>query len=60
MFRLLFWALLFYLAYRVLRAALATKRSAPPDPIQGEQNNKPLDLSNQDVEDAKFEEVKKK
>ncbi|MDZ7267353.1 MAG: hypothetical protein ONB48_08495 [candidate division KSB1 bacterium] len=60
MLRLLFWALLFYLAYRVLRAALAGKRRAPSRPIQGGQSKPPLDLSRQDVEDAKFEEVRKK
>jgi hypothetical protein len=60
MFRLIFWALLIYLAYRVLRALFLHNRDSSATPVQGEHQNQPLDLSKMDVEDAKFQEVKKK
>lgn len=60
MFRLIFWALLCYLAYRVLRSLLRQSRPAAATPIRGESENQPLDLSKMDVEDAKFQEVNKK
>lgn len=60
MFRLIFWALLCYLAYRVLRVLLRQNRETTSTPIQGEHQNQPLDLSKMDVEDAKFQEVNKK
>ena len=57
--RFLFWALIVYLAYRIIKAlVLGSSRPAPPNQVQGKPKNRPLDLSNQDVEDAKFEEIK--
>ncbi|MCI0694092.1 hypothetical protein L0337_19055 [candidate division KSB1 bacterium] len=57
--RFLFWALLIYLAYRIIKAlVLGPSRQAPPSQVQGKPKNRPLDLSGQDVEDAKFEEIK--
>lgn len=59
MIRIIFYALLFYLIYQVLRVLFVPKPQ-PPDPrVQGRPQNQPLDLSNQLVEDAKFEEIKK-
>jgi hypothetical protein len=59
MIRILFYALLVYLAVQILRALLTPKPQ--PDPrVQGRPQNRPLDLSKQMVEDAKFEEIKKK
>ncbi len=59
MVRILFYALLVYLAVQVLRALFIPKPQ--PDPrAQGRPKNQPLDLSKQMVEDAKFEEIKKK
>jgi hypothetical protein len=59
MLRFLFWALIIYLAYRVINALVF---SAPPkhehDQVKGKPTNRPLDLSNMDVEDAKFQEIK--
>ena len=57
--RFLFWALLIYLAYRVIKALIfGTPGQAPPNQVKGKPRNRPLDLSGQDVEDAKFEEIK--
>jgi hypothetical protein len=57
--RFLFWALLIYLAYRVIKAlVLGSSRQAPPNQVRGKPKNRPLDLSGHDVEDAKFEEIK--
>jgi hypothetical protein len=57
--RFLFWALIVYLAYRIIKAlVLGPPRQAPPRQVQGKPKNRPLDLSGQDVEDAKFEEIK--
>jgi hypothetical protein len=57
--RFLFWALLIYLAYRIIKAlVLGPPRQAPPNQVQGKPKNRPLDLSNQDVDDAKFEDIK--
>lgn len=59
--RFLFWALLIYLAYRIIKAlVLGPPRQAPPNQVQGKPKNRPLDLSSHDVEDAKFEEIKEK
>jgi len=59
--RILFWALIIYLAYRVITRLVF---GAPPKPsenqIKGKPKNRPLDLSRLDVEDAKFEEIKGK
>ena len=57
--RILFYALLVYFAFQILRLLFVPKPQ--PDPrVQGRPKNQPLDLSKQMVEDAKFEEVKKK
>ncbi len=57
--RFLFWALIIYLAYRLIKAlVLGPSRPAPPNQVKGNPKNRPLDLSNLDVEDAKFEEIK--
>jgi hypothetical protein len=57
--RFLFWALLVYLAYRAIKAlVLGPPRPAPPDQVRGKPKNRPLDLSNLEVEDAKFEDIK--
>ncbi|MDZ7359732.1 MAG: hypothetical protein ONB46_03250 [candidate division KSB1 bacterium] len=57
--RFLFLALIIYLAYRVINALVF---GAPPkrehDQVKGKPRNRPLDLSNLDVEDAKFQEIK--
>ena len=62
MFRLLFYALLIYLAYHVLRLLLRSASSHPQSEgqVRGRQKQQSLDLSGMDVEDAKFEEIKKK
>ena len=62
MIRLFLYALLIYLAYRVLRLLLRGAGSSPQSEahVQGRQKQQTLDLSGADVEDAKFEEIKKK
>jgi hypothetical protein len=65
LFQFLLWTLLFYLLFKVLRL-LFVGRPAPRAPqqdhqsVNGQRQKKSLDLSNADVEDAKFHEVKKK
>ena len=57
--RFLFWALIIYLVYRVMKALVfGPPHATPPNRVQGKPKNRPLDLSSQDVEDAKFEEIK--
>jgi hypothetical protein len=59
--RLIFWALIVYLAYRLItRLVLGPPRRAEQNKVQGKAKNRPLDLSNLEVEDAKFEEIKEK
>jgi len=63
MIRFLFWLLVFYLLFRVLRQWVsrpAGKGAPPQPPVSGPPPQKILDLSNADIEDAKFHEVKKK
>ncbi len=59
MVRIIFFVLLFYLFYQILRSLFAQKPQPGPR-VQGRPTHKPLDLSKQMVEDAKFEEIKKK
>lgn len=59
MIRILFYVLLVYLAVQILRS-LFTPKPQPDPRVQGRPQNQPLDLSKQMVEDAKFEEIKKK
>ncbi len=59
MIRILFYALLVYLAVQILRAVFMPKPQTNAR-VQGRPKNQPLDLSKQVVEDAKFEEIKKK
>ncbi|HEX9652781.1 MAG TPA: hypothetical protein VGA99_03645 [bacterium] len=56
--RLLLYGIIFYLAYKILRALLHG-RSAPHSEVRGKSESKPtLDLRNQDVEDIDFKEIK--
>jgi hypothetical protein len=59
--RFLFWAAIIYLAYRVMRTLVF---GVPPkrkqNQVKGKPQNRPLDLSHLDVEDAKFEEIDEK
>jgi hypothetical protein len=59
--RFLFWAALVYLAYRVIRALVFSGPSKTgQDQVKGKNRNRALDLSNMNVEDAKFEEIDEK
>lgn len=62
MIRLLFYALLIYLAFQVLRLLMrrAAARAQSEAQVRGRQKQQSLDLSGMDVEDAKFEEIKRK
>jgi len=58
--RFLFFALVIYLAYRVIKVLVLGVPPARKEPhVQGKPKNRPLDLSNTQVEDAKFVEIKK-
>jgi hypothetical protein len=57
--RFLFWVLIAYLAYRLIKAlVLGPPTRQDQHKVQGKPKNRPLDFSRMDVEDAKFEEVK--
>lgn len=59
--RILFWAIVIYLAYRIINTlvfGLPPKRKQ--EQVKGRPQNRPLDLSQFDVEDAKFEEIDEK
>jgi len=65
LFQFVLWTMLFYLLFKVLRL-LFVGRTTPREPQQNPSgvdtppHKASLDLSNADVEDAKFHEVKKK
>lgn len=56
LFRLLIWATLIYLGYRLIKNLLLP----PPDQpsVKGKPRTRPLDLDDADIEDADFREVK--
>ncbi len=55
MFRLLFAGFLFYAGYRFFKG-LWIKESHKEE-VKGKQKNQPLDLRDEDVGDAQFEEI---
>jgi len=56
--RFLFWAAVVYLAYRVITALVfGGPPKAGENRVKGKPRNPALDLSNMNVEDAKFEEI---
>jgi len=55
MLRFLFAALVVYLGYRFLKALFSNQ--SPKTNVRGQQKNRPLDLRDSDVEDAKFRDV---
>ncbi|MDZ7290928.1 MAG: hypothetical protein ONB44_14860 [candidate division KSB1 bacterium] len=59
--QLIFWMLVIYLAYRLIKIMVfGPLRKPEHTQVQGKARKRPLDLSNLDVEDAKFEEIKDK
>lgn len=63
--RFIFWGLLFYLIYKILRRWLSnlfyTAEPQPQVQVKGKSKPKaPLDLTHRDVEDAEYEEIKQK
>ena len=65
LFQILLWTMLFYLLFKVLRLLFVgrtTPRAPQQDPprVDNPPRKGSLDLSNADVEDAKFHDVKKK
>lgn len=55
--RLIIWGLIFYLAYKLVTNLLSTSANSKTK-VEGKSRNKPLDLSDQDVEDADYEDIK--
>lgn len=55
--RFLFWAAIVYLAYRAINALVFSGPPAGENRVKGKPRNPGLDLSNMNVEDAKFEEI---
>ena len=57
--RILFWILVVYLAYRLIKVLVfGLSQRSRQEQVQGKPRNTPLDLSQYNVEDAKFEEIK--
>ena len=57
--RLIIWIFLFYFIYKIVH--LMFKRpSGPRSAIRGKSKKEKIDLSDVDIEDAKFKEIKKK
>jgi len=57
--RLLLWGILIYLLYKLIVRILRVNREQPT--VKGNPKaSPPLDLSNMDVEDAHYEEIKEK
>jgi hypothetical protein len=61
LFQLILWTLFFYLLFKILRLLFGRPRAPQRDrqSVNGQPRKKSLDLSNADIEDAKFREVKK-
>lgn len=55
--RLIIWGLILYLAYKLVTSILSLSDNSK-NKVKGRQKNKPLDLSNHDVEDADYEDIK--
>lgn len=55
MLRFLFVALVVYLGYRFLKGLFSKQNTGAN--VSGQQKNKPLDLRDSDVEDAKFRDI---
>ena len=53
--RLLFTGLLVYLGYRFVRGWFTTQ--PPKEEVKGESKHRSLDLRDEDVEDARFEDI---
>ncbi|MDZ7343065.1 MAG: hypothetical protein ONA90_00980 [candidate division KSB1 bacterium] len=61
LFRFLFWALILYLIYRLFKALfLGPPNKQTQHQVRGKPKQTSLDLSNLEVEDAKFEEIEEK
>jgi hypothetical protein len=58
MFRLLMYGLLFYLTYKIVR--LFGSHGRKKEEVQGQSQNKPLDLGDADVQDARFKDIDEK
>lgn len=59
--RFLFWAAFVYFAYRLIRALVFnTPPQTGQNQVKGKNRQQALDLSNMNVEDAKFEEIDEK
>ncbi|HDI51669.1 hypothetical protein DRQ15_00375 [candidate division KSB1 bacterium] len=56
--RLIFWGLLFYLAYRVIKVMLHKKKSEPE--VGGRPQTKKLDFDDADIEDGEYKEIDEK
>lgn len=57
--RILFWTLVVYLAYRLIKVLVfGPSQRSEQKQVRGKPSNAPLDLSKHHVEDAKFEEIK--
>ncbi len=54
-FRLIFTALVLYLGYRFFRAF--RQKEPTKNTVSGKQKNKPLDLRDADVDDARYEDI---
>lgn len=55
LFRFLFISLVIYLGYRFFKGFW--EKTSSKDQIKGQQKNMPLNLHDEDVEDARFEDV---
>lgn len=65
LFRFIFWVMVFYLIYKILRrwfrSLFYPAESQSQVQVKGKSKPKaPLDLSRRDVEDAEYEEIKQK
>jgi hypothetical protein len=58
MLKMLLYGILFYLAYKVFRNLGAPSRKK--EEVQGEAENKPLDLGDADIQDARFKDIDEK
>jgi len=58
MFRFIFTALVVYLGYRYLKGVW--QRTSQPADVKGRKKSKPLDLQDQEIVDAEFEEIDEK
>lgn len=58
-FRMIFYGILAYAGYKMVKGMVAFK-SSDQNEVQGKRKDKPLDLKQTDIQDARFKDIDEK